>query len=154
MHPDLNFPKAELRLGNAKGQVTVFDIIRKAHVILTPEEWVRQHVVHFLIHAKGYPKGLVEVEKNIKLFNTEKRVDILVRTVGLKPLLLVECKAPHIKLTQAEANQIGRYQLALEASYCMLTNGSQHFVMKLSGGKLCAVPDLPSYAEAIAQPLE
>src|ERR1700752_4612084 len=98
MFPSLNLPVADLHVRTHEDQLQVFDMIRKSHVILTPEEWVRQHVIHFLIFEKGYPQGLMEVEKNIKLFNTEKRVDILVRTKDLKPLLLVECKAQEVRL--------------------------------------------------------
>jgi hypothetical protein len=147
MFPPLNLPVADLRLRTYENQVQVFDMIRKSHVILTPEEWVRQHIIHFLVFEKGYPKGLIEVEKNIKLFNTEKRVDVLVRTNELKPLLLVECKAQEVKLTQAEVNQIARYQITLQAPYCMLTNGLQHFVMQYADQKVSFLDELPDYSK-------
>ncbi|MGZ3865515.1 MAG: type I restriction enzyme HsdR N-terminal domain-containing protein [Bacteroidia bacterium] len=149
MYPDLNLPKADLRISNNKGVVQVFDVYRKLNVDLTPEEWVRQHVLHFLVAEKNYPQGLIEVEKSIKLFNTDKRVDILVRSSDLKPLLLVECKAPEVKLTQEELNQLGRYQITLNAPLCMLTNGLHHYVMLNSGGKLSFSGNLPSYKEII-----
>ena len=145
MFPTLNLPKADLKLRKQGDQVQVFDMIRKIYVNITPEEWVRQHVVHFLIFEKGYPKGLIEVEKNIKLFNTEKRVDILVRTPDLRPLLLIECKAPHVKLKQAEANQLARYQITLNSPYCMLTNGMQHFAMHFNQDKTTFIDELPDY---------
>ncbi len=154
MFPALNLPKADLRLRTHENQVQVFDMIRKIHVILTPEEWVRQHVIHFLIYEKGFPKGLIEVEKNIKLFNTEKRVDVLVRTSDLKPLLLIECKAPHIKLKQTEANQLARYQITLNSPYCMLTSGMQHFVMQFTEEKIAFLDELPDYDVMRAQPFK
>ncbi|MGZ3864190.1 MAG: type I restriction enzyme HsdR N-terminal domain-containing protein [Bacteroidia bacterium] len=147
MYPELNLPKADLRIRNHEGRVQVFDMNRKLNVDLTPEEWVRQHVLHFLVFEKGYPQGLIEIEKSIRLFNTDKRVDILVRTPDLKPLLLVECKAPEVKLTQEELNQLGRYQISLNAPYCMLTNGLQHYVMLNTAGKLGFSNNLPAYSE-------
>jgi hypothetical protein len=141
----LNFPKAELKIREVKGQAQVFDIIRKSYVALTPEEWVRQHVIHFLKFEKKYPAGLMDIEKQITLFNTTKRVDILVRDITLKPLLLIECKATDIELTQTEINQLARYQIAIEASYCMLTNGMKHVVMKLDGDKVEFLAELPGY---------
>ena len=147
MFPALNLPPADLRIRTHENQTQVFDAIRKIHVILTPEEWVRQHVIHFLISEKGYPQGLIEVEKNIKLFNTEKRVDILVRDTQLKPLLLIECKSTDVQLKQAEVNQLARYQITLQSPYCMLTNGLQHFVMQYRDAKTIFLPDLPAYGE-------
>jgi len=147
MYPELNLPKADLRITHDTDGIHVFDVFRKLNVELTPEEWVRQHVLHFLTVEKGYPKGLIEVEKSIRLFNTDKRVDILVRSAELKPLLLVECKAPEVKLTQEELNQLGRYQITLNAPLCMLTNGLQHFVMLNKEGKLGFSDNLPSYSE-------
>jgi len=145
MFPALNLPAANLRMRTHENQVQVFDMIRKIHVILTPEEWVRQHIIHFLVFEKGFPQGLIEVEKNIKLFSTDKRVDILVRTNGLKPLLLIECKAPQVKLKQTEANQLARYQITLQAPYCMLTSGMQHFVMQFTHEKITFLEELPDY---------
>jgi hypothetical protein len=145
MHPDLNLPKADLRIRTHEGKVQVFDNLRKLFVDLTPEEWVRQHVLHLLISEKNYPAGLIEVEKSIKLFNTEKRVDILVRTTQLEPFLLIECKAPEVKLTQTEINQLARYQITLKSPYCMLTNGLRHFVMQNANEKVSFLEELPIY---------
>ena len=143
----LNLPAVKLRLREEKNQTQVFDVIRKKYIVLTPEEWVRQHAVHFLIEEKKFPAGLIEIEKQISLFNTNKRVDILVRNKNLKPLLLVECKATDVTLTQAEINQLARYQITLQATYCMLTNGINHIVMKLEGEKVTFLQDLPYYSE-------
>jgi type I restriction and modification enzyme subunit R-like protein len=145
----LNFPEVKLNIREAKGQTQVFDIIRRSFVALTPEEWVRQHVIHFLKFEKKYPAGLMDIEKQITLFNTTKRVDILVRDTSLKPLLLIECKASEIELTQTEINQLARYQITLQASYCMLTNGMNHVVMKLKGKEVIFLKELPLYEEVI-----
>jgi hypothetical protein len=143
----LNFPAFKLRLRKDKDQTQVFDPVRKKYILLTPEEWVRQHVIHFLLEEKMFPAGLIEVEKKISLFNTVKRVDILVRNNALKPLLLVECKAVGVPLKQNEINQLARYQITLEAPYCMLTNGIKHVVLKLENKKVEFLEELPSYRD-------
>ena len=147
MFSPLNFPAVKLRLREEKNQTQVFDVIRKKHVLLTPEEWVRQHVIHYLIEEKKFPAGLIEIEKQISLFNTNKRVDILVRNKNLIPLLLIECKAVDVVLTQTEINQLARYQITLQAPYCMLTNGVNHVIMKLEGKKVVFLQELPVYHE-------
>jgi hypothetical protein len=150
----LNLPVAALRIRTLKNQQQVFDVIRKKYVMLSSEEWVRQHVIHFLLTEKDFPKGLMEVEKGINVFNTEKRVDILVRTNTLKPLLLVECKAPEVRLKQAEINQIARYQITLQAEYSLLTNGMKHLVMHNKNGKVVFLQELPGYRQLISSPLK
>ena len=145
----LNFLPVKLKLRNEKNQTQVFDIIRKTYILLTPEEWVRQHVIHFLVEEKKYPAGLIEVEKQITLFNTTKRVDILVRDKNLKPLLLIECKAAEVALKQNEINQLARYQITLHATYCMLTNGVNHVVMKLENNSVRFLAELPAYTDII-----
>ncbi len=142
MFPPLNLPAADLRIEGAN----VFDIVRKKLVHLTPEEWVRQHVIHFLLHHKNYPGGLFEVEKSIKVFNTDKRVDILVRTTQLEPLLLVECKEPGVSLTQKEAEQLARYQITLNAPLSLLTNGQNHIVMQHREGTINYLKEVPVYS--------
>jgi hypothetical protein len=143
MFVPLDLPPAVLRVEKNE----VFDIIRKKLVHLTPEEWVRQHIIHFLISHKNFPAGLIEVEKTIKVFNTTKRVDILVRTPQLKPLLLVECKAPGVAITRREAEQMARYQITLQADLSFLSNGNQHVVMQHNAGKIEYLPELPAYSK-------
>lgn len=142
----LNLPPAALRIENNQ----VFDIVRRKFVHLTPEEWVRQNILHFLISHKNFPAGLIEVEKSIQLFNTSKRVDILVRTPQLKPLLLVECKAPEVNITQKEAEQLARYQITLQAELSFLTNGRQHIIMHHQAGAVSYLPELPVYSQPVA----
>lgn len=139
MFAELNLPPVDLRIENGQ----VFDIIRKKFVALTPEEWVRQHVLHFLINEKKYPAGLIEVEKSIKLFNTDKRVDILVRNNKLEPVLLVECKAPEVAITQKEAEQLARYQITLNAPLSMLSNGIRHVVLRHNEKTISYLEELP-----------
>ncbi|MBS1646033.1 MAG: type I restriction enzyme HsdR N-terminal domain-containing protein [Bacteroidetes bacterium] len=128
-------------------QLQVLDLIRKTYVAFTPEEMVRQRVLYFLIKRKQFMPGLIEVEKQIELFNTTKRVDILARDKNMQPLLLVECKAPSVNLSQKEANQLARYQLSLKAPYSMLTNGMFHLVVKNEGNKIRFLENLPDFNE-------
>lgn len=146
MFAPLNFPPANLRIQGSPS-MEVFDVVRKKQVALTPEEWVRQHILHFLIDHKHFPAGLIEVEKGIQLFNTYKRVDILVRSRDLKPLLLVECKAPEVSISQNEVNQLARYQITLQAPYSMLSNGVQHIILHHADGKIVNLTDLPDYSQ-------
>src|SRR5690554_4551791 len=118
---ELNFPKYSFRLKNSENKSAIFDDIRKKFVILTPEEWVRQHVVRYLLKEKNYPVSLTNVEKVIKVNNLIKRYDIVIYNSDGSIFLLVECKAPHIKITQETFDQIARYNLALKAEYLMLT---------------------------------
>lgn len=108
----------------------VFCIIRKRYVALTPEEGVRQNIINYLIMQKKYPQSLISVEGEIKVNNLKKRYDILVHSRELKPFMLIECKAPSIKITQETLDQISIYSLSIDASYFLLTNGEQNFCLK------------------------
>ena len=105
----LNFPTYPIRRRLLNDKPQLFDIVRKKWVAFTPEEWVRQHVLHWLITDKKYPAGHIAVEKQIDLHGTVKRCDILCYTTDLRPVVLVECKAPDVTLTQAAFDQIARY---------------------------------------------
>jgi hypothetical protein len=145
----LNLPPAQLRIAQGAQGREVFDIIRKKNVALTPEEWVRQHMLHFLITHRGYPAGLIEVEKGIRVFNTDKRVDILVNTRALKPYLLVECKASGVTITQKEAEQLARYQISVGAPFSLLSNGVQHIVMQHTDGSIRYLEDIPLHSLSV-----
>ena len=127
----LNFPKYSFRFKNSENKVSVFDEIRKKFVILTPEEWVRQHVVQFLIVSKKYPKSYINVEKSIQINGLTKRYDVVVFYPNGKIFLVIECKAPEIKISQETFNQIARYNLNLKASYLMVTNGLNHYFCEM-----------------------
>ena len=127
----LNFPEYSFRFKNSENKVSVFDEIRKKFVILTPEEWVRQHVVQFLIVSKKYPKSYINVEKSIQINGLTKRYDVVVFYPNGKIFLVIECKAPEIKISQETFNQIARYNLNLKASYLMVTNGLNHYFCEM-----------------------
>lgn len=124
---NLNFPTYSFRLKNSENNTHIFDVIRKKFVVLQPEEWVRQHCIQFLIQEKNYPISLINVEKVVLINGLKKRYDIVVFNPNGSLALVVECKAPKVKITQAAFDQIARYNLTLKASYLMVTNGLNHY---------------------------
>ena len=144
---NLNFPKYDFRFKSNKNKTLIFDIIRKIFVVLTPEEWVRQHVLQFLITEKKYPKSLINVEKQIKLHETIKRYDIVVFNSNGSIRIIVECKAPSIKTNQETFDQIARYNFVLNAEYLLVTNGLEHYncQMDYQNEKYIFLKELPPY---------
>ena len=114
-------------LKKEEGKVWIFDIIRKKHIVLTPEEWVRQHFVHYMINDLKYPKSLFRIEGSLTYNKLQKRSDILVRDREGRPWMLVECKSPSIKLTQRAFNQIAVYNMTVGAKFIAVTNGMVHY---------------------------
>ncbi len=127
----LNFPAYSFRFKSSENKISIFDEIRKKFVVLTPEEWVRQHVVKFLTEDKHFPKSHINVEKILKLNETVKRYDVVVFNRDGSIFLVVECKAPSIAISQATFDQIARYNLSLNAQYLMVTNGLNHYYCQL-----------------------
>ncbi|WP_298475780.1 type I restriction enzyme HsdR N-terminal domain-containing protein [uncultured Maribacter sp.] len=127
----LQFKEYKFRFKNSENKVQIFDVIRKKFVQLQPEEWVRQHVVHYLIEEKKYPISLINVEKQLTINNLKKRYDIVVFNTDGTIHILVECKAPQIKITQNTFDQIAQYNLQLNANYLMVTNGLQHLYCEM-----------------------
>ena len=143
----LNFPRFSFRFKNSENKLAIFDEIRKKFVILQPEEWVRQHCVHFLIEIKQYPKSLINVEKELLLNNMKKRYDILIFNPDGSIHLVVECKAPNVKIAQDTFDQIARYNMALNASYLMVTNGINHYYCQIDSvnQRYVFLENLPEY---------
>ncbi len=127
----LNFKKYSFRIKNSENRIYIFDTIRKRFVVLQPEEWVRQHVIHFLVEEKKYPRSIINVEKQITLNSLKKRFDIVVFNSDGAIKILVECKSPNIEITQATFDQIARYNMKLDAEYLMVTNGLQHYYCQI-----------------------
>ncbi len=127
----LNFPPYSFRFKNSENKIAVFDDQRKKFVILTPEEWVRQHCVQFLKNQKNFPASLINVEKQLKIAGLTKRYDIVIFNSDGSIQLIVECKAPSVKITQETFDQIARYNLSLQADYLMVTNGLQHYYCQM-----------------------
>ena len=143
----LNLPKYHFKLKEEDNKVFIFDSIRKKYLQLTPEEWVRQNIIQFLIEEKNYPKSLFSIEKGIKVSNTSKRVDIAIFNKERQIEVLIECKAPEVKITQNAFDQIARYNLTLNAKYLVVTNGLNHFFAVIDNikNKYIFLKDLPSH---------
>lgn len=143
----LNFPNYTFRFKNSENKISIFDEIRKKFLILTPEEWVRQHVVRYLLEEKKYPKSYVNVEKIIKINGLTKRYDIVVFQPDGKIFLLIECKAPSVNISQDTFDQIARYNMSLDATYMMVTNGLNHYFcqMDYNQEKYRFLQNLPNY---------
>ncbi len=145
---ELNFPKFSFRFKNSKNKVSIFDEIRKKFVILQPEEWVRQHCIQYLMTEKAYPKSLINVEKELNVSGLKKRYDIVIFNTDGSIHLIVECKSPKTKINQNTFDQIARYNLALNASYLMVTNGINHYycTMDFETERYDFLKDIPNYS--------
>ena len=145
----LNFPTYKFRIKSNENNYSIFDIIRKKYVVLTPEEWVRQHFVHYLIQDKGYPISLIAVEKKLLVNNLMKRTDILIFNTNGNPFIIVECKAPSIALTQNTFDQIARYNSTLNAKYLIVTNGLEHLYCNIDHSKeqYIFLKNIPNYSQ-------
>jgi hypothetical protein len=145
----LQFPSYSFRFKNSENKIAIFDEIRKKFILLTPEEWVRQHVVQFLLQDKNYPKSYINVEKLIKVNDLNKRYDIVVYQPNGELFLLIECKAPEVKISQQTFDQIARYNLVLNAKYLMVSNGLNHYFCKIDfeNEKYVFLEELPNFGE-------
>ncbi len=145
--PQLNLPFAALKTKLVEGTTQVFDEVRKKYFILTPEEWVRQHFIHYLNNEKKYPLGLMGVEKLVKYNGLSTRADIVLYDKDAKATMIVECKAPKIKITQDAFNQIAKYNFKLKVKYLVVTNGLQHFCceMDYENNKITFLDGIPRY---------
>ncbi|KQS45724.1 MULTISPECIES: type I restriction enzyme HsdR N-terminal domain-containing protein [Flavobacterium] len=143
----LNFNSYDFRFRNTEGRISIFDEIRKKFIILTPEEWVRQNVVQYLLQEKKYPKSYINVEKVIKINGLVKRYDVVVFQPNGKLFLLVECKSTDIVINQTTFDQIARYNMVLESEYLMVTNGLNHYFcqMDYQNEKYNFLKELPAF---------
>jgi len=144
---ELQLPKINAKIREVAGKEQIFDIIRKKYVALTPEEWVRQHFISFLIEHRNYPKGLIKVESGLVFNKMKKRSDIIVYDQTLNPFLVVECKAASQPINQSTIDQASIYAFSLQSRYLVVSNGIQHHCCKLDFIKkeysFCA--DIPFY---------
>ncbi|MDH6358307.1 type I restriction enzyme HsdR N-terminal domain-containing protein [Parabacteroides sp. PF5-9] len=145
----LNLPPYAPKVIEKNGKRLIFDPIRLKYIRLTPEEWVRQHFVHYLINSKGYPAGFVGNEITIHLNRTTKRCDTVVYNSFLKPLMILEYKAPHVTINQAVFEQIARYNRVLQVRYLIVSNGLEHICCKIDFEKqsYSFLSDIPHYTE-------
>jgi hypothetical protein len=146
---DLNLPNYSFKLFREGKKTKIFDAIRKKKIVLTPEEWVRQNFIQFLVQEKSFPIGLIAVEKGLKLNGMQKRTDILCYSKVGNPILMVECKAPNIPINQLVFDQISRYNLAFKLPYLIVTNGLKHYCAMINFEKknFNFLKEIPSYDE-------
>ncbi|MDX1628267.1 MAG: type I restriction enzyme HsdR N-terminal domain-containing protein [Fulvivirga sp.] len=123
----LNLPKIDYKIRKKDDHLEIFDIIRKKYIVLTPEEWVRQHFIHFLIIHLNYPKSLFKVESGLSYNKLHKRSDILIYNRSMEPYMLVECKSFDVSMSQKGFNQLAIYNSQINAKYLVLTNGMKHY---------------------------
>jgi len=144
---ELNFPNIDLKTKLVEGNTQVFDVVRKRYFKLTPEEWVRQHVIHYLNSYKKYPFGLMGVEKMIKYNGLKTRADIVIYNTEGIAKMLVECKAPSVKITQDTFHQIAKYNFNLNVDTLLVTNGITHFccAMRYDINKIDFLAEIPSF---------
>ena len=143
----LNLPEFEYKVKSDDGKVSIFDIIRKKYIVLTPEEWVRQSMVHFLIEQLGYPKSLIKVESGLKYNQLSKRSDILIYDRDASPFLLIECKTYQFPLKQDALQQLSTYNNTIGAPFIALTNGLKHFCFKIEKGQSAPLSDFPEFPD-------
>lgn len=141
----LTFPQHQFKFRQQENVRYIFDFIRKKYVILTPEEWVRQHILVYFCAVMQYPKGLISVEKEIRINNLKKRYDIVVYDYTHKPWMLVECKEPEVKISDSTLQQLLRYHNILQCPFWLLTNGAQHFCAAVEEGLVTWLPELPAH---------
>lgn len=145
----LDFPYPPQKIRQDADHVRVFDEVRKSWYVLTPEEWVRQHLIQFLNRDKGCPISLMAVEKSLKYNGMAKRSDLVVYSEDTKALLLVECKAPEIKISKEVFDQAARYNMTLRVPFLMVTNGMEHFCCQIDFdlSSYHFMPEIPSFSQ-------
>lgn len=145
----LNLPSYAVRLGGSREHPKIFDVLRRNYVALTPEEWVRQHFVHFLIEQKDYPQTLLANEVRLQVGDKQLRADTVVYNRNLRPRMIIEYKAPEIALSQRVFDQITTYNFLLHVDYLVVSNGHEHYCCKMDYEKNAYefLTDIPTYSE-------
>lgn len=148
----LNLPSYETKITESDGKMQIYDTLRRCWVALTPEEWVRQHFVHFLLDNKGYTAALMANEVAITLNGMKRRCDTVVYDRQLRPRAIIEYKAPTVKITKEVFAQISRYNLILRVDYLIVSNGLQHYCCKMDYEKqsFTFLQEIPDYNTIVA----
>ena len=140
----LIYPTYPFKIQQVQGKDQIFDPFRKAWIILTPEEWVRQNTLQYLVQICNYPSSLIAVEKTIQLGELDKRFDIVVYKNDI-PWMIIECKEARVEIGEKTLQQILQYQQVLKATYLIITNGHQTLGAKIASGKLQPLQNFPEY---------
>ena len=145
---EINLPAYEMRVREQRGRHEVFDFLRRRYVALTPEEWVRQHFVHYLVEHKGYPKGLLANEMELRVGEKRLRCDTVLYNNVLQPLMIMEYKAPSVPITQRVFDQITAYNILLHVDYLVVSNGLQHYCCRMDyeGRSYTFLKEIPDYS--------
>jgi hypothetical protein len=143
----LNLPEFCVELKKEQDRIHIFDLLRKRYVVLTPEEWVRQHFIHYLIDHLGYPKSLIKLEGGLLFNQLQKRSDIVVYDREGQPWMIVECKAPSLKISERTIHQASVYNHTLKAKFLVVTNGLEHFCYQTDwvNASTTALKSMPDY---------
>ena len=141
----INYPEQKFQIKKDAGKNIIFDPLRKRWLLLTPEEWVRQNFVQYLIQVKKYPASLIAQEKLIMLGELKKRFDVLVYDNNHRPWMMIECKAPSIKLDMSVLQQLLRYHISVPTGFLIITNGGFSYGWEKRGQSLCLIQELPEW---------
>lgn len=141
----IEYPSYQPKIKEETGKEFIFDEIRKKWVILTPEEWVRQNFLQYLVQVKNYPASLIAVEREIELADIKKRFDIVVYNSRYQPFMIVECKEMSVAIDQRTLDQALRYNIPLRVPYLVLTNGNYCFAFSTANGVMQELHDIPLY---------
>ncbi|RAJ25037.1 type I restriction enzyme HsdR N-terminal domain-containing protein [Pedobacter cryoconitis] len=144
----LNLPQHPFRITKKEEQYFIFDEVRKKHLVLTPEEWVRQHFIHYLITYKKFPRSLIQIEGGLNLNQLQKRTDIVIFNTSGERIMVIECKAPSIKISQGVFDQAARYNSVHKAKWLVVTNGLKHCYAQIDhvASQFLFIEELPDYS--------
>lgn len=145
----LNLPEYQFNTRNNGKKLEIFDSIRRKYVALTPEEWVRQNFIRYLMEVKKFPASLIGVEKGLKVNNMVRRTDIVLYNSAGDALMIIECKAPEVKISQSTFDQAANYNISLKVKYLTITNGLQHYCCHIEpiNRSISFLKDIPNYQE-------
>jgi hypothetical protein len=141
----INYPEPDFRIKKEKGKEFIFDALRKKWLLLTPEEWVRQNFIQYLIKTKKYPSSLIAIEKEIQLGELKKRFDILVYDNNHQPWMMIECKAADVKLDDEVLQQVLRYNISVPVKFIVITNGNSSYGWERTKNELRVINEMPEW---------
>ena len=139
----INYPEPDFRIKKEAGKEFIFDVLRKKWLVLTPEEWVRQNFVQYLIRVKNYPATLIALEKEIQLGELKKRFDVLIYDTAHQPWMMIECKAAEVKLDDAVLQQALRYNISVPVLFIIITNGNLTYGWQRNNNGLNLIEEIP-----------
>ena len=145
----LNLPRFETKVVKTGDKYAILDVLRRKYVTLTPEEWVRQHFIHYIIERKGYPKAYLANEIELRVGDKKLRCDSVLYDSDLQPRMIIEYKAPTIQITQKVFDQITAYNMLLRVDYLIVSNGMQHYCCRMDyeNNRYSFLPEIPDYSD-------